>query len=64
VIVGGGIAALTTAMLLADGGHRVTVLERDPADPTDPDTSWEGWERRDRPFPGPTRSELVGIASV
>jgi phytoene dehydrogenase-like protein len=35
VIVGGGIAALTTAMLLADGGHEVTVLERDPegADP-------------------------------
>jgi uncharacterized protein with NAD-binding domain and iron-sulfur cluster len=33
VMVGGGIAALTTAMLLADDGHAVTVLERDPADP-------------------------------
>jgi 2-polyprenyl-6-methoxyphenol hydroxylase-like FAD-dependent oxidoreductase len=46
VMVGGGIAALTTAMLLADDGHAVTVLERDPAGPTDPDAAWERWERR------------------
>jgi 2-polyprenyl-6-methoxyphenol hydroxylase-like FAD-dependent oxidoreductase len=46
VIVGGGIAALTTAMLLADDGHTVTVLERDPAGPPDPGAAWKGWERR------------------
>jgi 2-polyprenyl-6-methoxyphenol hydroxylase-like FAD-dependent oxidoreductase len=46
VMVGGGIAALTTAMLLADDGHQVTVLERDPAGPTDPYAAWEDWERR------------------
>ncbi len=40
VMIGGGIAALTTAMLLADDGHKVTVLERDPA------------ARRIRPWPG------------
>jgi 2-polyprenyl-6-methoxyphenol hydroxylase-like FAD-dependent oxidoreductase len=33
VIVGGGVAGLTGAMLLARDGHRVTVLERDPAPP-------------------------------
>jgi 2-polyprenyl-6-methoxyphenol hydroxylase-like FAD-dependent oxidoreductase len=34
-------------MLLADDGHEVTVLERDPAPPSgDPDATWDGWERR------------------
>jgi 2-polyprenyl-6-methoxyphenol hydroxylase-like FAD-dependent oxidoreductase len=46
VMAGGGIAALTTAMLLAGDGHTVTVLERDPAGPADPYASWERWERR------------------
>ncbi len=46
VMAGGGIAALTTAMLLAGDGHAVTVLERDPADPADPGAAWDGWERR------------------
>jgi 2-polyprenyl-6-methoxyphenol hydroxylase-like FAD-dependent oxidoreductase len=46
VMVGGGIAALTTAMLLADDGHTVTVLERDPDGPVTPSAAWERWERR------------------
>jgi 2-polyprenyl-6-methoxyphenol hydroxylase-like FAD-dependent oxidoreductase len=46
VIVGGGIAALTTAMLLASDGHAVTVLERDPDGPTDAEAAWGRWERR------------------
>jgi 2-polyprenyl-6-methoxyphenol hydroxylase-like FAD-dependent oxidoreductase len=46
VMIGGGIAALTTAMLLADDGHKVTVLERDPAAPADPSLAWEHWARR------------------
>lgn len=47
IIIGGGLGGLTNAMLLAKDGHRVTVLERDPAEPArDPDEAWERWERR------------------
>ena len=47
VVCGAGVCGLTTAMLLAQDGHEVTVLERDPAPPpTDPEASWEEWERR------------------
>lgn len=50
VIVGGGIAGLTSAMLLARDGHQVTVLERDPAAPPgDPSDAWAQWERRGIP---------------
>jgi 2-polyprenyl-6-methoxyphenol hydroxylase-like FAD-dependent oxidoreductase len=46
VMAGGGIAGLVTAMLLADDGHEVTVLERDPAPAPDPDAAWDDWKRR------------------
>jgi len=46
VIAGAGIASLATAMLLAEDGHEVTVLERDPQPPTDPGRAWASWERR------------------
>src|SRR5579863_9672837 len=46
VVVGAGVVALGTAMLLAGDGHQVTVLERDPAGPpADPLEAWERWER-------------------
>jgi 2-polyprenyl-6-methoxyphenol hydroxylase-like FAD-dependent oxidoreductase len=46
VVVGAGVVALGTAMLLAGDGHRVIVLERDPAGPpSDPLEAWERWER-------------------
>jgi 2-polyprenyl-6-methoxyphenol hydroxylase-like FAD-dependent oxidoreductase len=47
VIVGAGVVGLGTAMLLADDGHRVTLLERDPAPPPDgSDAAWDTWARR------------------
>jgi len=46
VVVGGGVVALGTALLLAGDGHRVTVLERDPDGPPDDlDEAWERWQR-------------------
>jgi 2-polyprenyl-6-methoxyphenol hydroxylase-like FAD-dependent oxidoreductase len=48
LILGAGLAGLTTASLLARDGHRVTVLERDPAEPPPPERAaeaWEGWQR-------------------
>jgi glycine/D-amino acid oxidase-like deaminating enzyme len=47
VVVGGGVVGLGTAMLLAEDGHQVTLLERDPAPPPDgSETAWDTWERR------------------
>jgi 2-polyprenyl-6-methoxyphenol hydroxylase-like FAD-dependent oxidoreductase len=46
VVVGAGVVALGTAMLLAGDGHQVTVLERDPdGPPDDPAEAWEHWQR-------------------
>jgi 2-polyprenyl-6-methoxyphenol hydroxylase-like FAD-dependent oxidoreductase len=46
VMVGAGVVALGTAMLLAGDGHQVIVLERDPeGPPADPVEAWEGWQR-------------------
>jgi 2-polyprenyl-6-methoxyphenol hydroxylase-like FAD-dependent oxidoreductase len=46
VVVGGGVAGLGAAMLLAADGHEVTVLERNPASPPDaPDEAWNAWDR-------------------
>lgn len=46
VVVGAGVVALGTAMLLAHDDHQVIVLERDPdAPPDDPAEAWEHWDR-------------------
>lgn len=47
VVCGAGVCGLTTAMLLANDGHEVTVLERDPAPPPPTtDEVWDNWVRR------------------
>jgi flavin-dependent dehydrogenase len=47
VIIGGGLTGQAAAMLLASDGHRVRVLERDPAPPAaSAAEAWESWERR------------------
>ncbi|MDP9463924.1 MAG: FAD-dependent oxidoreductase, partial [Actinomycetota bacterium] len=46
VFVGGGIVGMCAAMMLANDGHDVTVLERDPTPPPQPDTAWDEWDRR------------------
>ncbi len=46
-VMGGSICGLLTALLLAEDGHDVTVLERDAAPPpADAEESWDSWERR------------------
>ena len=46
VFVGGGIVGTCAAMMLANDGHDVTVLERDPASPPQPENAWDDWDRR------------------
>ena len=46
VFVGGGFVGMCAATMLANDGHDVTVLERDPTPPPTPDTAWDVWDRR------------------
>jgi len=50
IVVGGSVTGLVTALTLARNGHRVTVLEKDPAPmPQTPDEAFQGWQRRGAP---------------
>jgi len=46
VFVGGGIVGTCAAMMLANDGHDVTVLERDPTTPPSSEDAWDDWDRR------------------
>jgi glycine/D-amino acid oxidase-like deaminating enzyme len=50
VVLGAGLAGLTTASLLERDGHEVTVVERDPDEP--PSRSGDAWPRWRRPGVG------------
>ena len=45
IILGAGLCGLEAGTMLARDGHRVTVLERDPAPVPDPDRAWDDWRR-------------------
>ncbi len=46
-VVGGGMAGLLAALMLARDGHRITVYERDDTDvPDTADQAFDGWDRR------------------
>ena len=46
IVLGGGVCGLAASLMLARDGHRVTVLERDPAPPPEtPEHAWERWDR-------------------
>jgi 2-polyprenyl-6-methoxyphenol hydroxylase-like FAD-dependent oxidoreductase len=47
VVAGGGMCGMAAAMMLADDGHEVTVVERDAAaPPDDPESAFVDWDRR------------------
>lgn len=50
VVVGAGIGGLGSALALARGGNRVTLVERDDTSlPADPEEAWEHWDRSGAP---------------
>ncbi|MGH1504651.1 MAG: FAD-dependent oxidoreductase [Acidimicrobiales bacterium] len=65
VVVGGGIAGMLAALLLARDGHAVTVVERDDTDlPDTADAAFDGWDRRGAPHARQSHALLARLRRI
>ena len=64
-VVGGGMAGMLAALVLARDGHRVTVFERDDTDlPATADEAFDGWVRRGAPHARQSHALLARLRQV
>lgn len=64
-VVGGGMAGMLAALMLARDGHRVTVLERDDTDlPATADEAFDGWDRRGAPHARQSHALLARLRRI
>lgn len=64
-VVGGGMAGMLAALMLARDGHRVTVHERDDTDlPPTADDAFDHWDRRGAPHARQSHALLARLRSI
>ena len=64
-VVGGGMAGMLAALMLARDGHRVTVYERDDTDlPATADEAFDSWDRRGAPHARQSHALLARLRRI
>lgn len=64
-VVGGGMAGMLAALMLARDGHHVTVYERDDTDlPATADEAFDGWDRRGVPHARQSHALLARLRRI
>jgi 2-polyprenyl-6-methoxyphenol hydroxylase-like FAD-dependent oxidoreductase len=64
-VVGGGMAGMLAALMLARDGHRVTVYERDDTGlPATADEAFDGWDRRGVPHARQSHALLARLRRI
>ena len=64
-VVGGGMAGMLAALMLARDGHHVTVYERDDTDlPATADQAFDGWDRRGVPHARQSHALLARLRRI
>jgi 2-polyprenyl-6-methoxyphenol hydroxylase-like FAD-dependent oxidoreductase len=64
-VVGGGMAGMLAALVLARDGHRITVYERDDTDlPATADEAFEQWDRRGAPHARQSHAILARLRRI